>query len=224
MVTLATAVDADDTTWHLSEALPAATEFIVAEDELVAVVTPAIRPNQREDPTLYCEVVRGWAGVRAAHAQGITLEPSEDPPLGGGGVQTFSLLGPFHVVHDDDGLQDSGLLLVALDSGTWLWGVAIIGTEPLQPASGTPFMQVTLAGAGAADMDGGWSSDTLTDFAANPNPSLLVPGSAPFSDNMGFRPVALQVSGGGLYIAFAPDDIPTTAGEWDIYALIAEPA
>lgn len=92
MVTLAAAVDADDTTWQLSEALPAGTEYILAESELVAVVTPAIRESQRQDPTLYCEVVRGWEGTRASHAQGITLTPSENPPLGSGSEQTVRLL------------------------------------------------------------------------------------------------------------------------------------
>jgi len=84
MVTLATAVNTTATTWHLSGALPDDTEYIQVDDELVAVITPAIRESQRDPFTLFCEVERGVAGDVTSHSQGATLTTLPNPPLGGG--------------------------------------------------------------------------------------------------------------------------------------------
>ena len=175
MVTLATAVDADDTTWHLSEALPAGVEYILAEDELVAVVTPAIRPNQREDPTLYCEVVRGWEGPRASHAQGITLETLENPPLGGGGgTQTVRLLGPFPFAFDTTGLlTDPGAVMTdEIPSGATITTAWAEITEDWEFPGPAALLLRVFPNTDPSD------NYQVTEYDTNPDDALTVQGDA----------------------------------------------
>jgi len=82
MVTLATAVNTTDDEFELSAALASTTEYLLVDDELVAVITPGIRSSQRVDPSLRAQVLRNYAGTLASHAQGATLTELAAPPLG----------------------------------------------------------------------------------------------------------------------------------------------
>lgn len=227
MVTLATAVNASATTWALSEALPLGTEYIQVDDELVAVITPAIRASQRDEPTLFCEVQRGTAGEQEAHAQGATLTTLENPPLGGGsGEQTVRMLGPLHVKHDDPGIQTTGVAIgPTLAAGAWLIHADVFITENFDGVTDDNFtFDVGLAPTvDPADWyQIGWSplfAVSLTTEAQFNAHGVLKPKGSGYYE---FRRVSVT-DGGTLWVYFSPDGA-NTQGEADIYALIAEPA
>jgi hypothetical protein len=240
MVTLATAVNTTATTWHLSGALPAGTDYIQVDDELVAVITPAIRESQRDPMTLYCEVERGTAGTVASHAQGATLTTLPNPPLGDTvGHQAITLLGPFRVNFNTvDVTSSNGAVLTTLDAGTLIfaaWSILVT------PWDADPDLAVLYISAGGADYaTGNWYSAAKmrvgsnaaggSDANVNANPVLwgydagnvTNDGSVAVLDPTASRIV--QVVTEGALLAKTGDTAGATAGAADVYALTATAA
>lgn len=217
MVTLAAGVSSTATTWSLSAALPAGTDYLQVDEELVAVVTPAIRPSQRDDPTLFCEVVRGMAGTQATHAQGATLTTLPAPPLGGGdGTQTVRLLGPFTVNFNDTFPVTTTLVVPA--GALVLSGLCFVTTAWDTDEVLSVMYPDLLAVDEFAVGDDWWVS---ADRCA---PRVL--------GTEGFGGTAGSIVANGSPIRFSSEsalrvsisDAGPTQGQADIYALIAEPA
>ena len=145
------------------------------------------------------------------------------------GEQTIRLLGPFHVAHDDTGIDADGLEVATglLPEGSSLIVAWPILTEALDSA-GDPADYELIIGFGAANQGlqqplnatiYGSLGSTLTTVSEN--------GVAPYpfsgAGRVTLRP-ALCLTISSLFIfMFDGGQVPLTAGEADIYALIAEP-
>jgi hypothetical protein len=90
MATLTANVTATTTTWPLSAALASTTRYLLVDDELVAVITPATRDSQRDAFELECEVLRAVAGTQASHLSGATLTEYATLPLGAAEQTVYS--------------------------------------------------------------------------------------------------------------------------------------
>lgn len=148
MVTLAANVSNTATTWPISAALASSTQYLLVDDELAAVITPALRDSQREPVELFCEVQRGHAGVRAAHLSGATLTELESPPLGSGDGTTPTF------ADADPGPLGPGAIWVQTEAGgggfgytqTWIRDALDVSWVAVGPAivqdgpDGTTFM------------------------------------------------------------------------------------
>lgn len=138
-----------------------------------------------------------------------------------GGVQAVSLLGPFHVEHDDAGLATTGIPLVSLTSSQVVIRVMAVVTEAA-PVGDT----VLFIGLGGSTWENGdwstissvyWDSVGTSDPVARRFAGVIVgPEDAPRYGEGGL------LTDDGVLLAFI--GAAPTAGEMDIYVLIAEPS
>ena len=137
-----------------------------------------------------------------------------------GQLQQVSLLGPFHIAHDDAGISvDSGVVLADLDPCV-ITKVAVIVTETF--AGDNLYLSVGIADpADLTDWTGIWGTDTaiggeLAFQSAAGN--KLAQGAA---DQQGNRPALVLAP---VKLTAELDGTNVTQGEADIYVLIATPA
>jgi hypothetical protein len=181
-------------------------------------------------------VDRGANGTTpASHADEATLTPHVEvvgtSAFSANGVaQTVSLLGPFHVAHDDVGIDTDGVLLASLGAGTWLLNTIVISTEQWDGITDDNFSFEVGLEAGVAPAGGYRVGLTIIKTIALGLPPPITgiihtAASATPTDPDGhpiITPVGLSEAG-VLVCVFYPDGVPTV-GEADIYALIAIPA
>ena len=186
-------------------------------------------------------VRRHFDGTLAApHSSGAAVTPvvlvvQTDPPTapppaqGGGGVQTVSLLGPFTVTFATMGIDATGGNPTTLANGGYVDVAAVPDGSEIIVAWAEP--------TSAWNGDGTQSLEMLVQPADDPDNSS---GLGVFTTNIAVGPesgyaiatatailiVIRTISGTHLGVVYANDGgvTPPTAGEADIYALIATPA
>lgn len=163
-----------------------------------------------------------------ADTEGLPLvSPVENElTVGSSGEQKTRILGPLHFAHDDAGITADGIALATgLVTGTWLLHVDVVVSEAFDGITDDNFtMDIGLRGGAVLDGQyrNGWTAlfaATLTLEGQGGGFGTLSPkGSGYYT----FRRVSLTEPG-MLVLYFSPDGV-STAGEADVYALIAEPA
>lgn len=224
MAQLVAAVSATVKRWKVDE-IPDA-RYVKAGDEIVEVLT-------RYPSRGVIRVLRGAEDSTAAsHDAGTELE---SPTMGaaGGAEQTIRLLGPFHVAHDTPGIDGD---LAEVGAGLIPAGAVVIAawpiiTEGLAGAGDTVDFQMQVC-VGPAGQVGAPLNATVYVCQGTPLLSPLSVGDDLFpprhftgGSQSSYRPAIIgeasslfvqMMDGGGVE--------PLSAGEADVYALIAESA
>lgn len=184
----------------------------------------------RADTTEW-EVERGAGDSGAtSHTKGTVLIANASPFGAGGGEQRVRLLGPFNITFETANLgSSSGVELADLDAGVWVissWALFTQEWTFLEPS----ILQIRVAPA--SDLTDWWEAAIYNTYASN---GFFVDGDAavlregvrsrpdPDSESVTTSPLRAIVGPtvpGVLTVRVSNDP---TAGEADIYALIAEP-
>jgi hypothetical protein len=221
---LAQPVDAATNTFILDEALPAGVSYFRVEDELIAV-TGVVRTARNERPDgRTVNVRRGLSqSVQASHIAGTELIPATgafaaaaDPdPFVVGSEQRIRLLGSFHVAHDTAGFQsNNGIVALDVPAGAIVVRAWAFITEDFDDGGTTINIGIgTAADVGTSN----WAVITeYTNDLFTSGADFFIELTPTASPGVGYP----GPNGGHVFCRLGSAQ---TAGEADIYALIAEP-